>query len=240
MLRAAAGDLHQLGAGAGAGNGQGRGQGNWRGQNGPGASPASQGREGYRRAGGSPDFQQMLSRMPSVAISDLQKGDAVMVVATEGSAASAPTAITLISGVEPILTAAPSGAAAATILSPWNLGASPGGEGSRRVKFLQRRTVEKFSAYFFIGGSNCAGGRTSAYCDIEWQSCRSNWRCNSAGDCDRHRIRRQAKHRHNRSRAEGSKFLRSRPAPTALPPPLRGSRLFRSRASNWLRDKNKL
>jgi hypothetical protein len=68
--------------------------------------------------------------MPSVTISDLQKGDAVMVVATEGSAGSAPTAITLISGVEPILTAAPSGAAAATILSPWNLGASPGGEGS--------------------------------------------------------------------------------------------------------------
>jgi hypothetical protein len=32
----------------------------------------------------------------------------------------------LIAGVEPILTAAPSGAAA-TILSPWNLGASPGG-----------------------------------------------------------------------------------------------------------------
>jgi hypothetical protein len=53
-----------------------------------------------------------------------------MVVATQGSATSAPTAITLISGVEPILTAAPGGAAAATILSPWNLGASPGGEGS--------------------------------------------------------------------------------------------------------------
>jgi hypothetical protein len=72
----------------------------------------------------------MLSRMPNVAISDLQKGDAVMVVATEGSTNSGPTAITLISGVEPILTAAPGGAAAATILSPWNLGASPGGEGS--------------------------------------------------------------------------------------------------------------
>ena len=79
------------------GNGQGRGAGNWRGQNGAGASPeASQGREGYRRAGGSPDFQQMLSRMPSVTISDLQKGDAVMLVATEGSASSAPTAITLL------------------------------------------------------------------------------------------------------------------------------------------------
>jgi hypothetical protein len=119
------------GSGAGTGNGQGRDQGNWRGQNGSGASPdASQGGEGYRRGGGPPDFQQMLSRMPSVAISDLQKGDAVMLVATEGSATSAPTAITLIAGVEPILAAAPSGAAAATILSPWNLGASPGGEGS--------------------------------------------------------------------------------------------------------------
>jgi hypothetical protein len=127
----APGESSPAGAGGDRGYGQGRGQGNWRGENGPGASPAaSQGGEGYRRGGGPPDFQQMLSRMPMVAISDLQKGNAVMVVATEGSAASAPTAITLIAGVEPILTAAPSGAAAATILSPWNLGASPGGEGS--------------------------------------------------------------------------------------------------------------
>jgi hypothetical protein len=116
---------------AGAGNGQGRVEGNWRGQNGSGASSAaSHGGEGYRRGSGSPDFQQMLSRIPSLSISDLQKGDEIMVVATEGNATSAPTAITLISGIEPILTAVPSGAAAATILSPWNLGASPGGEGS--------------------------------------------------------------------------------------------------------------
>ena len=53
-----------------------------------------------------------------------------MLVATEGGPTSAPTAITLLSGVEPILTAAPSGAAAATILSPWNLGSSPAGTGS--------------------------------------------------------------------------------------------------------------
>jgi hypothetical protein len=72
----------------------------------------------------------MLSRMPTVAITDLQKGDAVMLVATEGSTTSAPTAITLISGVEPILVAAPGSAAAATILSPWNLGSSPGGDAS--------------------------------------------------------------------------------------------------------------
>ena len=106
------------------------GLGNWRGQNAQASPPDGSPRgESYRRGGGSPDFQQMLSRMPSVAISDLQKGDAVMLVATEGTANSAPTAITLISGVEPILAAAPGGAAA-SILTPWNLGSSPGGEGA--------------------------------------------------------------------------------------------------------------
>jgi hypothetical protein len=79
--------------------------------------------------GGPPDFQQMLARMPAVSISDLNKGEAVMLVATQGSATSQPTAITLLSGVEPILSAAPAGTSAATILSPWNLGAPAGGGG---------------------------------------------------------------------------------------------------------------
>jgi Domain of unknown function (DUF5666) len=72
-----------------------------------------------QRPSGSPDFQQMLSRMPAVSLADLQKGDALMIVATEGSASSPATAIILLSGVEPILTAAPT--QAGTILSPWNL-----------------------------------------------------------------------------------------------------------------------
>jgi hypothetical protein len=72
-----------------------------------------------QRPGGASDFQQMLSRMPVVTLADLQKGDALMIVATEGSANSPSTAIILLSGVEPILTAAPS--QAGTILSPWNL-----------------------------------------------------------------------------------------------------------------------
>ncbi len=72
-----------------------------------------------QRAAGAPDFQQMLSRMPGIALASLQKGDAVVIVATEGSANSPSTAIILLSGVEPILTAAPS--QAGTILSPWNL-----------------------------------------------------------------------------------------------------------------------
>src|SRR5271165_6695496 len=71
------------------------------------------------RPGGPPDFQQMLSRMPAVTLAELQKGEAVMIVATEGSVDVPSTTIILLSGVEPILTAAPS--QASTILSPWNL-----------------------------------------------------------------------------------------------------------------------
>ena len=56
----------------------------------------------------------------------MQKGDAVMIVSTDGGDSGAVTAITLLAGVEPILTAAPT--AAYSLLSPWSLNAS-GGEG---------------------------------------------------------------------------------------------------------------
>jgi len=72
------------------------------------------------RQGGPPDFQQMLMRLPVVTLADVQKGDALMIVATEGSAETPSTVIILLAGVEPILTAAPN--QASTILSPWNLG----------------------------------------------------------------------------------------------------------------------
>jgi hypothetical protein len=81
---------------------------------------APSGNAGNGRSGG--DFQQMLNRMPAVGLADLQKGTAVMIVATEGSASSQPTAVTLLTGVEPILTASPDSARAAMLLSPWNLG----------------------------------------------------------------------------------------------------------------------
>lgn len=79
------------------------------------------------RNGGTPDFQQMLSRMPAVALADLHKGDAVMIVATQGASSGSSTAITLLSGVEPILQAAPS-ASQAMMLAPWSLGGAPSGD----------------------------------------------------------------------------------------------------------------
>jgi hypothetical protein len=85
-----------------------------------GGEPSGNG--GAHRPGGSPDFQQILERMPAVTLADLQKGTVVMAVATEGSPTTQPTAITLLTGVEPILTASPDSKGAAMMLSPWNLG----------------------------------------------------------------------------------------------------------------------
>ena len=70
----------------------------------------------------------MVSRLPAVTITDLQKEDAVMIVSTLGSGSSEVTAITLLGGVEPILTASPNGMGAAALLSGWNLSA-PGDAG---------------------------------------------------------------------------------------------------------------
>jgi Domain of unknown function (DUF5666) len=85
---------------------------------------------GGTRQRGAPDFQQMLSLMPPVTIADLHKGDAVLIVTTEGTASSGGTAITLLSGVEPILQAAPTGSQA-MMLAPWSLGGAPGGDASQ-------------------------------------------------------------------------------------------------------------
>jgi co-chaperonin GroES (HSP10) len=72
--------------------------------------------------GGATDVQQMLSHMPAVTLADLKKGDAVMIVTTQPQAFGEITAITLLSGVEPILAASPNDNRAAMLLSPWNLG----------------------------------------------------------------------------------------------------------------------
>jgi hypothetical protein len=67
----------------------------------------------------------MLSRLPNSTLADLKAGDAVMIVATEGVGAEKPTAITLLAGVEPILTAGPN-RSASSLLSPWSLSAPSG------------------------------------------------------------------------------------------------------------------
>ncbi len=71
------------------------------------------------------DLQRMLSRLPNSTLADLQKGDAVMIVSTEGTDSGTVTAITLLAGVDAILTSAPN-QSASTLLSPWSLGTASG------------------------------------------------------------------------------------------------------------------
>jgi uncharacterized membrane protein YgcG len=96
----------RYGGGAQAGNGAGQGG------NAGGGGMRGGGQAG--RAGGF-DAQRLLSMAPSIQLADLKKGDAVMVVSTEG--ASQVTAITLVAGVEPLLEAP----AATNLLSNWSL-----------------------------------------------------------------------------------------------------------------------
>ena len=81
-----------------------------------GQSQSGAGGSGVQRG----DLSQILQRAPTVQLSDLHKGDAVMIVATRGSVSSA-TAVTLLAGVEPLLTASPS-ASQSMFSASWNLG----------------------------------------------------------------------------------------------------------------------
>ena len=66
--------------------------------------------------------------MPPATLADLQKSDAVMIVATQGTDSGGVTAITVLSGVDAILASSAS-ASQAMFMSPWNLGGgAPGGE----------------------------------------------------------------------------------------------------------------
>ena len=80
---------------------------------------------GNRRAG--MDLSRMLSRLPTETLADLKPGDAVMIVASQGRGDSL-TAITMLSGVEQLLSASGSSAQPIT-LSPWTLGVPEGAGG---------------------------------------------------------------------------------------------------------------
>ena len=84
---------------------------------GRGAAPGA-GRGGGGGRGG--DVSQMLDNLPVMPISELKPGDAIMVSTTQGTESGRVTAIMLLAGVEPLLTASPT--ATRDIMSGWNLG----------------------------------------------------------------------------------------------------------------------
>ena len=78
---------------------------------------------GAGRAQSGGDMQQILNRAPAIQFADLKKGEAVMLVSTAGS--SDVTAITLLTGVEPLLEAPE---ASRNLLSNWSMGTGGAGE----------------------------------------------------------------------------------------------------------------
>ncbi len=77
------------------------------------------------RASHAGSVTQMLQHAPVVQLTDLRKGDAVMIVATQVAPGSL-TACTLLAGVEPILDAS---AGQSLFSASWNLGGQGGGGG---------------------------------------------------------------------------------------------------------------
>ncbi len=87
---------------------------------GTGMVPPGGGRMGGGMGGrGGGDFSQMVERMPGFSISELKPGDAIIVASSVGPDPARITAITLLAGVEPLLTA-PAGQANRQLNASWN------------------------------------------------------------------------------------------------------------------------
>ena len=89
-------------------------------QGGPGAGARPGGGPGGGGGGGG-DMEQMIERMPPLSLAELKAGDALIISSTVGAESDKITAITLLAGVEPILTSAPKGRQG-MVLGNWNLG----------------------------------------------------------------------------------------------------------------------
>ncbi len=76
---------------------------------GAGRRDGAQGRTDGARAGGF-DIQEMIERMPQLTVAELTVGDTIAVSSTSGTDSQRVTAITLIAGIEPLLTAFPGAA----------------------------------------------------------------------------------------------------------------------------------
>ncbi len=85
---------------------------------------AGQGSFGGGRGQGEGDVQQMLNRAPAIQLSDLKKGDAVMLVTTPGT--TDVNGITLLAGVDALLEAPES----QNLLSNWSVNSGSGSSGS--------------------------------------------------------------------------------------------------------------
>ena len=98
---AGGGNMRPAGGGPPGGGAPGGGAAGRQGGGGGFGGPGGPGGRGGSGGGGG----DMMDRMPKFQLADLKNGDAVMILHTKGAKADELTAITMLSGVEPILTA---------------------------------------------------------------------------------------------------------------------------------------
>lgn len=91
------------------------------------SAETGQGPRGTGAHSGGGDLSQMIPHLPATTAAELKAGEALMIVASKGAPSEPLIAITVLSGVEPILSAAPSGSQGMT-LSPWSLGGGASGD----------------------------------------------------------------------------------------------------------------
>jgi len=86
---------------------------------GPGAGPGGRPADPGGTRGGPPDIQSMLERMPAFDIAELKSGDALIIASSDSRTPGQVTAVTILGGVEPLLTAP--AASQREMLGTWNL-----------------------------------------------------------------------------------------------------------------------
>ena len=72
------------------------------------------------------NLSQALEHMPPIALSDIKRGEPIVIFSSEGASPSEVTAIYILTGVEPILAAQPKGGGEMN-LGAWNLSLGGGG-----------------------------------------------------------------------------------------------------------------
>jgi hypothetical protein len=105
--------------GEGGGPGGGAPGGGGPGGGGPGGG---EGRPGGGMRGGAANLPKMIENQPQITLADLKNGDALVISSVAGKDASEVTAITVVAGVEAILTAPSKGGGASAVGGNWNFG----------------------------------------------------------------------------------------------------------------------
>jgi hypothetical protein len=95
----------------------------------PAVHDAAESSHGAMQAGQQQQLTKIVSSLPTITVSDLRKGDVVMIVSTQGATFASATAIKLVNGAGPILTTPSARNQSSAMQSLWSGFGGSQGEG---------------------------------------------------------------------------------------------------------------